>query len=201
MLTALHGIRMTNWGMRKVFWWVSIGIFAWEWVPLAIYKPLSYFSWPCWISGLDNYNINLVFNDLMGMGLNMISLDWYTIQAALGSPLYVPWFSQICVIVGAVLGACILAPSLIGSNASFARYVPFSSSPHGPSQITQWIQLRFKPWDFHRRADPAKALTLQQNRWLQHHYRGVPVCHGRRGYLLVHCRFRRLGRRWSFRLR
>lgn len=90
MLTALHGIRTTNWGMRSVLWWVVAGTFVWEWIPLAIFKPLAWFSWPCWASGLENYNVNLVFNGLMGMGLNMVSLDWFTIQAALGSPLIVP---------------------------------------------------------------------------------------------------------------
>lgn len=139
MLTSLHGVRRGNWSRRKVFWIVAIVALVYEWIPQLIYRPLATFSWPTWLAP-ESYGINLVFGGTSGMGLSFLALDWITVIAALGSPLYVPWHAILNVFCG-FLGAAVLVPIvLIFSNSNMAAYLPYSQPVYAGNTFS-WVMV------------------------------------------------------------
>lgn len=126
MLTALHGVRRPNWSPTKVFYSLVGLSFAWEFVPQRLFTPLGSFSWPTWIAP-ESYGVNLTFGGFSGLGLSLVSLDWWSISAALGSPLLPPLYAVVNTFAGWLLGPCCVALILLLTNTQGSAHVPLNS--------------------------------------------------------------------------
>ena len=59
------------------------------------------FSYVCWMAP-NNVVVNQLFGVRSGLGFGILTFDWSQISF-IGSPLMVPWWAQVHVIVGFIL--------------------------------------------------------------------------------------------------
>ncbi|CAF0901657.1 unnamed protein product [Adineta ricciae] len=97
----------------------------WYWIPGFICPVLSYFSLFCMI-----FPHNVIISQITGangLGLGTLALDWNSLVSFLGSPIAVPLWAQINIMVGFVLLVWTLTPIAYYSNWWNAKTFPIAS--------------------------------------------------------------------------
>ncbi|PLW42849.1 hypothetical protein PCASD_07221 [Puccinia coronata f. sp. avenae] len=110
----------------RFFMYVAVGSFVWYWVPGYLFTALSTFSWVCWLAP-RNRLINQLFGTVNGLGLSLLTFDWSQI-AYIGSPLVVPWWAEVNVIIGFIFFFYILGPILYYTNTWSQAYLPLGGT-------------------------------------------------------------------------
>ncbi|KAG8748166.1 hypothetical protein FRC10_008899 [Ceratobasidium sp. 414] len=129
LLNTLHaeddesGQGMTRY---RFFIWVSIAAFAYQFLPGLLFTALSTFSYICWFRPRD-IKLNQLFGVSSGLGMGVLTFDWSQISY-IGSPLMVPWWAEVHVMIGFVLFYWIIVPILYYTNTWNFAYLPISSS-------------------------------------------------------------------------
>ncbi|EGV65397.1 hypothetical protein PSN45_002438 [Yamadazyma tenuis] len=111
----------------RFFLIVFLCSFVYYFFPGFIFQALSYFTWICWIVP-NNVVVNQIFGQIQGLGFSPITFDWSQITYANGSPLLIPFWSQIMTIIGWLIFFGILPLILYYKNVMFFAYLPISSS-------------------------------------------------------------------------
>ncbi|KAF8754346.1 oligopeptide transporter [Rhizoctonia solani] len=122
----------------KFFLYVSAGAFLWQFLPGFLFTALSAFSWICWFRPRD-LKINQLFGVYSGLGMGVLTFDWSQI-AYIGSPLMVPWWAEVHVMLGFIIFYWILAPIMYYKNpmknipgSTSQQHTPSPTSSHSPS--------------------------------------------------------------------
>ncbi|KAG8709518.1 hypothetical protein FRC08_018297 [Ceratobasidium sp. 394] len=129
LLNTLHaeddesGQGMTRY---RFFVWVATAAFAYQFLPGFLFTALSSFSYICWFSP-RNVKLNQLFGVSSGLGMGVLTFDWSQISF-IGSPLMVPWWAEVHVMIGFVLFYWIVVPILYYTNTWNFAYLPISSS-------------------------------------------------------------------------
>ncbi|POW08320.1 hypothetical protein PSTT_07585, partial [Puccinia striiformis] len=110
----------------RFFMYVAVGAFVWYWIPGYLFTALSTFSWVCWLAP-RNRLLNQMFGTVNGLGLSLLTFDWSQI-AYIGSPLVVPWWAEVNVIIGFIFFFYILGPILYYSNTWSQAYLPLGGT-------------------------------------------------------------------------
>ncbi|KAG0226580.1 hypothetical protein BGW42_003524, partial [Actinomortierella wolfii] len=117
LVNTLHkdeDLQPGQWTRYKFFIVAALGMFAYNWLPGYIFPVLASFAWICWMNK-DSVLHAQVFGQ-SGMGVGVLSFDWNTIVAYLGSPLIVPWWAIANIAVGVVFVAWIMTPIAYYTN-------------------------------------------------------------------------------------
>ncbi|EFP80734.2 uncharacterized protein PGTG_06690 [Puccinia graminis f. sp. tritici CRL 75-36-700-3] len=110
----------------RFFMYVAVGSFVWYWIPGYLFTALSTFSWVCWLAP-RNRLLNQMFGTVNGLGLSLLTFDWSQI-AYIGSPLVVPWWAEVNVIIGFIFFFYILGPVLYYTNTWSQAYLPLGGA-------------------------------------------------------------------------
>ncbi|KAF8522157.1 OPT oligopeptide transporter [Hysterangium stoloniferum] len=110
----------------KFFMLASAAAFAFYFLPGFLFQALSIFSYICWMAP-NNVVVNQLFGVRSGLGLGILTFDWSQISF-IESPLMVPWWAQVHVILGFILFYWIIAPILYYSNVWNLSHLPMVSS-------------------------------------------------------------------------
>ncbi|KAG0236767.1 hypothetical protein BGX31_003803 [Mortierella sp. GBA43] len=125
-LHAIHGQSDSGRMSRmKYFTLVVLGMFVYQWFPSLIFPTLGVLSWICWIK--PNNIVLAQLTGSNGLGIGTISLDWSAISQYI-SPLIVPWFAQVNVLVGFVLVVYIIVPAAYYNNLWGSKNFPIVSA-------------------------------------------------------------------------
>ncbi|CAM4839180.1 unnamed protein product [Rotaria magnacalcarata] len=100
--------------------------FLWYWFPGYIFPILSLFSWICVIKP-DNLLLSQL-TGVSGLGLGSLELDWNAWVWFLGSPIIVPFWAQINIMIGFVVLAWIMTPAAYYTNLWGAKALPMVST-------------------------------------------------------------------------
>lgn len=109
----------------KFFSLVSAAAFLAYCLPGYLFQALSTFNWICWIWP-NNVPVNVVFGVATGLGASVITFDW-TQVIFLGSPLITPWWAQVNLFSGFVIGIWVAAPVIYFTNTWNTAYFPMLS--------------------------------------------------------------------------
>ncbi|QRV74794.1 OPT oligopeptide transporter protein [Ceratobasidium sp. AG-Ba] len=110
----------------RFFLYAAIAAFAYQFLPGFLFTALSSFSYICWFRPNDT-TLNQLFGVSSGLGMGVLTFDWSQISF-IGSPLMVPWWAEVHVMLGFVLFYWIVVPALYYSNTWNFAYLPISSS-------------------------------------------------------------------------
>ncbi|KAG9120714.1 hypothetical protein FRC07_003674 [Ceratobasidium sp. 392] len=110
----------------KFFVWASVAAFLYQFLPGFMFMALSSFSYICWFRPFD-IKLNQLFGVSSGLGMGVLTFDWAQISY-IGSPLMVPWWAEVHVMIGFVLFYWIIVPILYYTNTWNFAYLPISSS-------------------------------------------------------------------------
>ncbi|KAF9960325.1 hypothetical protein BGZ72_007266 [Mortierella alpina] len=114
------------WTRQKFFAVFSIISFCYYWIPAYIFPVITSLTLLCYIEPSS-----IVLSQLTGsrgLGIGVVSLDWNTITAFLGSPLITPWWAQVNIGVGFVLFAWVMVPLAYYMNLWDAKLFPILTS-------------------------------------------------------------------------
>ncbi|KAG0222737.1 hypothetical protein BGW41_005862 [Actinomortierella wolfii] len=117
LFNALHkeeDLEPGQWSRYKFFLVAALGMFFYTWLPGYIFPVLATFSWICWLNK-DSVLHAQIFGP-RGMAIGVLSFDWNTIVAFLGSPLIVPWWAIANILVGVVFVVWIMTPIAYYTN-------------------------------------------------------------------------------------
>ncbi|KAF9029353.1 OPT-domain-containing protein [Hymenopellis radicata] len=120
------GPRRKGMSRYRFFMWVTVGAFFWAFLPGFLFSALSVFSFLCWAMP-NNVPVNQLFGVYSGLGMSVLTFDWTQISW-IGSPLMVPWWAQVHVMVGFVFFFWILTPILYYTNQWQLAYFPISAN-------------------------------------------------------------------------
>ncbi|OJJ50226.1 hypothetical protein ASPZODRAFT_149604 [Penicilliopsis zonata CBS 506.65] len=135
LTTTLHNIGQrdvqTSYSTWKISRYAFFSVvfcvsFCWYWFPDFIFPALSYFTFPCWINPKSTV-VNQLFGMESGMGLLPITFDWSQISYV-GSPLLVPSWAILNVLLALVFWIWIVAVACYYTNVWYTGYLPFQSS-------------------------------------------------------------------------
>ncbi|KAG0267864.1 hypothetical protein DFQ27_008044 [Actinomortierella ambigua] len=130
LLNTLHkdeDLEPGQWSRYKFFVMAAIAMFCYNWLPGYIFPALGAFAWICWLNN-DSILHAQIFGQ-SGMGIGVIAFDWNTIAGYLGSPLVVPWWAEVNILVGAAFVALIMTPIAYYTNLWDAKkYQMFGSA-------------------------------------------------------------------------
>ncbi|KAF9191581.1 hypothetical protein BGZ49_003538, partial [Haplosporangium sp. Z 27] len=115
-----------QWSRYKFFMVAATAMFFYTWIPSFLFPALGAIAWICWIKP-----DSIIANQLGGenaLGLGVVSLDWNVIVSFLQSPLIVPWWAQVNILIGFVFIAWILVPIAYYNNLWDAKNYPIISS-------------------------------------------------------------------------
>ncbi|KAG0204416.1 hypothetical protein BGX28_003632 [Mortierella sp. GBA30] len=115
-----------QWTRQKFFAVFSIVSFCYYWIPAYIFPVLTSLTLLCYIKPSSVMLSQLTGSH--GLGMGVLSLDWNTITAFLGSPLITPWWAQVNIGVGFILFAWIMVPVAYYMNVWDAKLFPILSS-------------------------------------------------------------------------
>ncbi|CAE6490908.1 unnamed protein product [Rhizoctonia solani] len=110
----------------RFYLYAAMGAFAWQFLPGFLFTALSAFSWICWFSP-KNVKVNQLFGVYSGLGMGLLTFDWAQISYV-GSPLMVPWWAEVHVMLGFLIFYWILTPILYYNNVWNFAYLPISTS-------------------------------------------------------------------------
>ncbi|CAF4501158.1 unnamed protein product [Rotaria socialis] len=118
----------SRWTMSRFrfFFLAFLCQFLWYWFPGYIFPILSLFSWICVIKP-DNILLSQL-TGVNGLGLGSLELDWNAWVSFLGSPIIVPFWAQINIMIGFVILAWIMTPAAYYTNLWGAKAFPMVST-------------------------------------------------------------------------
>ncbi|CAF3366692.1 unnamed protein product [Rotaria socialis] len=118
----------SHWKMSRLrfFFVASFCQFLWYWFPGYIFPVLSLFSWLCMIKP-DNVILSQL-TGINGLGIGSIELDWNAWVSFLGSPIIVPFWAQINILVGFVAFAWTIVPTAYYTNLWGSKAMPIVSN-------------------------------------------------------------------------
>lgn len=124
LLNTLHAEDDEDEGISrfKFFSYVGIAAFFFYFLPGFLFQALSIFSWVCWIRP-NNIPINQLFGVSSGLGMGIVTFDWTEISF-IGSPLMVPWWAEVHIMVGFVLIYWIIGPILYYTDFWHFAHLP-----------------------------------------------------------------------------
>ncbi|KAG0025207.1 hypothetical protein BGZ81_007330, partial [Podila clonocystis] len=115
-----------QWTRQRFFAICAIGSFVYYWIPAYIFPAITALALLCYI---DPSNVVLAqVTGPQGLGIGVISLDWNTITAFLGSPLITPWWAQVNIGIGFALIAWVMVPIAYYTNIWNAKTYPILTS-------------------------------------------------------------------------
>ncbi|KAF4451331.1 hypothetical protein F53441_5675 [Fusarium austroafricanum] len=121
---TVHGWKMSRY---KLFLIAFTSMFFYFWIPNFLFKSLSLFNWPTWISP-SNVTLALITGATCGLGLNPLpTLDW-NIATYLGDPIITPFFTLMNYASGMAIMGFIVAPVLYFNNVWNAGYFPINGN-------------------------------------------------------------------------
>ncbi|OAQ84743.1 small oligopeptide transporter, OPT family [Purpureocillium lilacinum] len=109
------------------FMWVTIGAFAYYFIPGFLVKCLSVFAFVTWIAP-QNVVVNQLFGGTTGLSLIPITFDWTQISGYIGSPLIPPWYAIANTMVGVVVFFVLGSSVLHYSGVWYAQFLPMSDT-------------------------------------------------------------------------
>lgn len=109
---------------RRVFFFVLLGVTAWEFFPEYIFPMTSSLAFLCWVAP-ENATANFIGSGLGGMGFLNFTLDWSNITSSI---MLYPYWVQIIQFVAFVLGAWVLIPAAKWGNLLSFSYGLMSNS-------------------------------------------------------------------------
>lgn len=115
-----------QWTRQKFFAACAIGSFVYYWIPAYIFPAMTALTLLCYIQPS-----NVVLSQMtgsQGLGIGVLSLDWNTITAFLGSPLITPWWAQVNIMLGFILIAWIMVPTAYYLDIWNAKKYPILTS-------------------------------------------------------------------------
>ena len=135
LLYALHDKSKTDpakangWSISRYryYLYVTLGAFAWYWLPGVIFQGLSVFDFVCWIRP-NNAIINQLFGGFTGLSLIPITFDWTYVSAYLLDPLLSPTFSHVNTLIGLGIFMIITTIGISYTGALYAEYLPINTS-------------------------------------------------------------------------
>ncbi|KAI8064710.1 OPT family small oligopeptide transporter [Gongronella butleri] len=125
LFRSLH-LKDYNWtGPSRLRWFFYMfsAMFVYYWVPGLFFPVLSFFSWACWIAP-NNIVLGQLTSTASGLGLLGLTFDWSTVTGYLLSPLVVPSWAILNILVGFVFIAWILVPALYYTDVWDAKLFP-----------------------------------------------------------------------------
>ncbi|KAG0092652.1 hypothetical protein BGZ92_009116 [Podila epicladia] len=115
-----------QWTRQRFFAVCAIGSFLYYWIPAYIFPAITALALLCYI---NPYNVVLAqVTGPQGLGIGVVSLDWNTITAFLGSPLITPWWAQVNIGIGFVLIAWVMVPIAYYTDIWNAKTYPILTS-------------------------------------------------------------------------
>ncbi|KAF9202183.1 hypothetical protein BGZ59_002283, partial [Podila verticillata] len=115
-----------QWTRQRFFAVCAIGSFLYYWIPAYIFPAITALTLLCYINP-SNVVLAQVTGS-QGLGIGVLSLDWNTITAFLGSPLITPWWAQMNIMTGFVLIAWVMVPIAYYTNIWNAKQYPILTS-------------------------------------------------------------------------
>lgn len=115
-----------QWTRQKFFAVFSVASFCYYWIPAYIFPVVTSLAWLCYINPS-----NVVLSQLtgsQGLSMGVLSLDWSTITAFLGSPLITPYWAQVNIMLGFVFIAWIMVPVAYYLNVWNSKMYPIMTS-------------------------------------------------------------------------
>jgi len=111
----------------QFFLLVFVSSFAYYIIPGYLFPGLATISWVClvWKKSILAQQIG---SGITGLGIGSFGLDWNTVAGFLGTPLAVPGFAIINILVGFVLFMYVLIPISYWNNVYDAKKFPIISS-------------------------------------------------------------------------
>ena len=122
----------------RFFWWCSVAMFIYFWLPGFFVKCLSRFNWITWIAP-ENFALGMITGGYGGMGFNpLATLDWnLSGHGALTTPFYsaVQQYGM-----RVVSGLIIIAMYWSGKTGAFwSKYMPINSNEGEYEAGRSWI--------------------------------------------------------------
>ncbi|KAK7320299.1 hypothetical protein VNO77_29643 [Canavalia gladiata] len=111
----------------QFFFLVFVSSFAYYIVPGYLFGAISTISFVCYI-WKDSILAQQIGSGVHGLGIGSFGIDWNTVAGFLGSPLAVPGFAIINILVGFVLFLYVLIPVAYWNNIYDAKKFPLISS-------------------------------------------------------------------------
>ncbi|TKY62595.1 Oligopeptide transporter 5 [Spatholobus suberectus] len=111
----------------QFFFLVFIVSFAYYTVPGYFFQAISTISFVCLI-WKDSITAQRIGSGMKGLGIGSFGLDWNTVAGFLGSPLAVPGFAIINMLIGFVLYIYVVIPFAYWNNLYDAKKFPLISS-------------------------------------------------------------------------
>lgn len=115
-----------QWTRQKFFAVCAIGSFMYYWIPAYIFPAITALALLCYIN--PSSVVLAQVTGAQGLGIGVVSLDWNTITAFLGSPLITPWWAQVNIGIGFVLIAWVMVPIAYYTNIWNAKMYPILTS-------------------------------------------------------------------------
>ncbi|KAJ1410818.1 Tetrapeptide transporter, OPT1/isp4 [Sesbania bispinosa] len=111
----------------QFFLLVFVASFAYYIIPAYFFQAITTISFVCliWKNSITAQQIG---SGMRGLGIGSFGLDWNTVAGFLGSPLAVPGFAIINILVGFVLFIYVLVPIAYWNNLYDAKKFPIISS-------------------------------------------------------------------------
>ncbi|KAJ1956537.1 hypothetical protein EC988_001293 [Linderina pennispora] len=107
----------------KFFLLVFACSFVYYWLPGYIFPLLVSISWVCWINK-KNVTVSQIGSGLHGLGIGSFALDWNTVVSFLPTPLSIPVWAHLNMLVGFVLFIWVLVPAFYWTGTFHAKYFP-----------------------------------------------------------------------------
>ncbi|KAL1916174.1 uncharacterized protein VTP21DRAFT_6178 [Calcarisporiella thermophila] len=130
--TTTHLATPTSSGNKKnvrrlrFFLLAAMGSFVYYLFPGFLFNFLTSISWVC-LAAPNSHIANQLGSGYYGLSLGAFSLDWNTISSTLLSPLMVPFYVQVNVIIGFIIFAWIALPAGYYTNVLDAMKYPIYS--------------------------------------------------------------------------
>ncbi|KAJ6446569.1 small oligopeptide transporter, OPT family [Purpureocillium lavendulum] len=109
------------------FMLVTVGAFAYYFIPGFLVKCLSVFAFATWIAP-QNVVVNQLFGGTTGLSLIPMTFDWTQVTGFIGSPLIPPWYAIANTVVGVVTFFILGCSVLHYSGAWYAHFLPMSDA-------------------------------------------------------------------------
>ncbi|CAF0847942.1 unnamed protein product [Adineta ricciae] len=118
----------SRWKMSrlKFFYLATTCQFLWYWFPGYIFPVLSLFSWICMLKP-DSIIISQL-TGINGLGIGSLELDWNAWVSFLGSPIIVPFWAQVNILIGFVVLAWFITPLAYYTNLWNSKAMPIVSN-------------------------------------------------------------------------
>ncbi|KAH8654565.1 OPT family small oligopeptide transporter [Tricladium varicosporioides] len=111
----------------RFFCYVTMGSFAWYWVPGVLWQGLSVFAFITWIRP-NNVVLNQLFGGFTGLSLIPITFDWTYVSAYLLNPLLAPAHAHFNTLVGLIIFVILSSIGISYTNSLYADYLPINTS-------------------------------------------------------------------------